>query len=217
LDKGVIGRLEVATLEEVINGPFAHPRVPAPVADWWFDPKKSGGGALLDIGYHMIDLFRFFAGDGEVIFASLDHKFSLPVEDGAVLVLRTLDGLTKGIINVGWYQRTIFPQFDFRVVLHGTAGYVSSDEFVPKNMYFHAIKEGTKNILRKLVGKKIKPLSYTYYYESYYKELKHFFDCLKHDLDPSTSAIDGLKTIELIDQAYKAYEKDKHFTKGTDL
>jgi predicted dehydrogenase len=43
LDKGYIGSLEVVTLEEVINDPFAHPRTPVPVSDWWFDPRKSGG------------------------------------------------------------------------------------------------------------------------------------------------------------------------------
>jgi hypothetical protein len=75
---------------------------------------------------------------------------------------------------------------------------------IPRNMYLHAIREGTKNLFRKLVGKKITPLSYTYYYESYYKELKHFFDSLKYDSNPSISATDGLKTIELIDEAYKA-------------
>jgi len=207
LDTGRIGSLEVATMEEIINGPFAHPRVPAPVSDWWFDPKKSGGGALLDIGYHMIDLFRFFAGDSKVVFSCLDHKFNLPVEDGAIVVLRSSNSSAKGIINVGWYQKAIFPQFDFRIVLHGNAGYVSSDDFVPRSMYFHAIREGTKNLLRKLVGKKIRPLSYTYYYESYYKELKHFFDCIKYDLNPSISAIEGLKTIELVDEVYKACDR----------
>jgi predicted dehydrogenase len=203
LDKGFIGNLEVATVEEVINGPFAHPRVPAPVSDWWFDPKKSGGGALLDIGYHMIDLFRFFAGDSEVIFSCLDHKFNLPVEDGAIVILRSPNSSAKGIINVGWYQQTIFPKFNFRVILHGNAGYLSSDDLVPRNLYLHAFKEGTKNLLRRFVGKKIRPLSYTYYYESFYNELAHFFDCVKNDSDPSISVTDGLKTVELIEEAYE--------------
>jgi len=207
LDRGLIGRLEVATLEEVINGPFAHPRVPAPVSDWWFDPKKSGGGALLDIGYHMIDLFRFFAGDAEVVFSSLDHKFSLPVEDGAILILRSNEGAAKGIVNIGWYQQTIFPEYNFRAILHGNAGFLSSDYLVPRNLYLHATKEGVKNFFRKVFGKKVRYLSYTYYYEPFYRELEHFFDCIKRDVDPLVSVEDGLKTVELIQQAYKLAEQ----------
>ena len=204
-EKGYIGALEVVTIEEIINGPFAHGYVPAPVSDWWFDPKKAGGGALLDVGYHLIDLFRFFVGDAKLLFSRLDHKFNLLVEDGAIVILRSSTSPTKGIINVGWYQKTIFPEYDFRVILHGDAGYMSSDDLVPRNLYFHAIKEGTKNLFRKIIGKRIRPLSYTYYYESYYKELKHFFDCIKNDLNPSISAIDGLKTMELIEEIYKKF------------
>jgi len=208
LDKGVIGKLEVATLEEVINGPFAHPRVPAPVSDWWFDPKKSGGGALLDIGYHMIDLFRFFAGDADVIFSSLDYKFSLPIEDGAIVLLHSSGCSAKGIINVGWYQQTVFPKYNFRVILHGNAGYLSSEDLVPRNLYSYAVKEGAKNILRRIVGRKIRYLSYTYYYESFYRELEHFFNCIKKDLEPAVSVEDGLKTIEVIQQAYGLANKN---------
>lgn len=205
VDKGHIGALEVVTLEDVINGPFTHPRVPAPVSDWWFDPEKSGGGALFDVGYHMIDLFRFFVGDSEVVFSCLDHKFSLPVEDGAIVILRSTNCSAKGIINVGWYQQNVFPKFNFRLILHGNAGYLSSDELVPHNLYFHAVKEGVKNLLRRIVRKKIRPLSYTYYYESFYRELAHFFGCIKDDSDPFVSAIDGLKTVELIQEAYKRF------------
>jgi predicted dehydrogenase len=212
VENGYIGALEVVTLENVINGPFAHPAVPAPVSDWWFDPKKAGGGALLDLGYHMIDLFRFFAGDSKVIFSRLDHKFNLPVEDGAIIILRSSNSNIKGIINVGWYQKTIFPRYDFRVIIHGNAGYVSSDELVPRNLYSHAVKEGTKNLLRRIVGKKIRTLSYTYHYESYYKELKHFFDCVRNDLNPTISAMDGLKTVELVEDAYEIYHKTSPVT-----
>ncbi len=207
-DKGHIGRLEVLTLEEVINGPFSHPAVPKPVSEWWFDPKKAGGGALLDLGYHLIDLFRFFVGDSNVVFSCLDHKFSLPVEDGAILILRSTDSSAKGIINVGWYQKTVFPRYNFRIILHGNAGYMSSDDLIPRNIYLHAVKEGTKNLLRRIVGKKIRPLSYTYHYESYYKELTHFFNCVKQDSSPLISAIDGLRTVELIEEAYRNFSEN---------
>jgi predicted dehydrogenase len=209
IEEGSIGKLEVATIEEVINGPFAHPRTPAPVSDWWFDPKKSGGGALLDIGYHMIDLFRFFAGDAEVLFASLDHKFNLPVEDGAIVMLKSQKSSTKGIVNIGWYEKTIFPQYDFHVTLHGSSGYISSDDLVPHNLYLHAAKEGMKNILGRVVGRKIHHLSYTYYYEQFYTEMEEFFECVRNDSEPSISALDGLKTVELIQAAYK-FQQESH-------
>jgi UDP-N-acetylglucosamine 3-dehydrogenase len=202
LDKGYLGNLEVITLEEIINGPFAHPRNPAPVSDWWFDPKMSGGGALLDIGYHMLDLYRFFAGDGKVVFASLDHKFNLPVEDGAIVVLQSSKYSTKGIVNVGWYQQTTFPRYNFRAILHGAGGFLSSEELIPTNLFLHAGKVGVKNVLKRAVGKKIRPLYYTYHYESFYKELVHFFDCLANDKEPSITAQDGLKTVQLIHEAY---------------
>jgi predicted dehydrogenase len=180
------------------------------VPEWWFDPKKTGGGVLLDLGYHLIDLFRFFVEeDSKILFSCLDHKFNLPMEDGAIVILKSSESGIKGIINVGWYQKSVFPEYNFRMILHGRAGYISSDDLVPKNVYLHAVKEGAKNIIRKVVGKKIKPLSYSYYYEAYYKELQHFFDCIMNDLDPSISATDGLKTIELIEEAYKKSGKNQ--------
>ena len=202
LDSGRLGGLEVATIEEIINGPFAHPRVPAPVSDWWFDPKKSGGGALLDVGYHMIDLFRFFAGDCNVVFCSLGHKFNLPVEDGAIVVLRSRSSGAKGIVNVGWFEQTMFPRFNFRVILHGDAGFLNSEEFIPKNLYNYAAKEGLKNLFRRLAGKDIRPLSYTYHYEPFWLELKQFFSCVRDGTEPPVSAVDGLRVIELIETAY---------------
>jgi predicted dehydrogenase len=207
IHKGRIGSLEVITAEEILNGPFSHAAVPTPVPEWWFDPEKTGGGVLLDLGYHMIDLFRFFAGEANVVFSCLDYKMNLPMEDGALVVLRCKDSDVKGIINVGWYQKSIFPNFNFRFIVHGNAGFTSTDHFIPKNLYFHAIKEGTKNLLRKIAGRKIKPLSYTYYYEQYFKELKLFFDCLKKDLEPPVTVIDGLKTVEIIHKAYQLADR----------
>jgi predicted dehydrogenase len=209
LEDGRIGDLEVVTLEQILNGPFAHGAVPTPVPEWWFDPKKTGGGVLLDLGYHMIDLFRFFVGeDSKVLFSWFEHKFNLPMEDGAILVLRSCGSNVRGIVNVGWFQKSVFPEYNFRMILHGCAGYISSDDLVPKNPYLHAVKEGLKNIMRKAVKRKIKPLSYSYYYEAYYKELRHFFDCIKNDYDPPVSAVDGLKTLEIIEEAYKNFDKN---------
>jgi predicted dehydrogenase len=206
LDQGRIGSLEIITLESIQNGPLSHGRVPMPISEWWFNPQRSGGGALLDIGSHMIDLFRFFAGDSKVLFSYLDHKYNLLVEDGATVILSSESGV-RGVINIGWFEKSIFPKFNFRIILHGNADFISSDDLIPRNIYVHAVKEGTKNFLRRITGRKIRPLSFTYYYESYYKEMKLFCDTIKNGSDSPIPATEGLKTMEIIDEAYRLFNQ----------
>ena len=39
--------------------------------DWRKDPEQSGGGVLLDAGYHMMDLVQFLVGTGHLVSATL--------------------------------------------------------------------------------------------------------------------------------------------------
>ncbi|MEM3627372.1 MAG: Gfo/Idh/MocA family oxidoreductase [Candidatus Bathyarchaeia archaeon] len=201
-DLGVIGEVEIATEEFVMNGPFAPSIYPSPVPEWYFNREKIGMGCL-DSGYHLIDLFMHFFGDAELLYAHLDNRYHLPYEDNAILVLKSQKTSTKGVLNVGWFSKMIFPKFNFRMILHGTAGFVSTDQFMPGNMYTHAMKEAAKNILRKILGMKIKPLTYTYYYASLFKEIEAFVNCLKKGCTPPITLYDALRVISLIDRVYK--------------
>jgi predicted dehydrogenase len=204
-EKGTIGKIEFITSECIMNGPLAHGAVPKPVPDWWFEPEKIGGGVLLDLGYHLIDLFNTYAGESEVTYAKFEHKFNLPVEDGAVLLLKSKKTDMQGFINVGWYQKSIFPEFNFRVILHGTAGHLNSENFSPKNMYTHAMKEGTFNLLRRATLQPIRYLSYTYYYESFYKEIRDFMNCLISDEPTRVTGKDALNVMRVIEEAYNKF------------
>jgi predicted dehydrogenase len=104
-------------------------------------------------------------------------------------------------------MRSVFPKFNFRTILHGDCGYLSTDEYTPKNIYAHAAKEGAKNILKRIAGRKPTYLSYTYYWESYYKEMTSFFKSIANDTETSASAEEGLKTMQIIEQAYKMSRK----------
>jgi predicted dehydrogenase len=203
-EKGAIGDVEIATLELVINGPFAPSLEPTPVPEWYFD-KESIGMGCLDSGYHLIDLFQWFFGEADVLYAFLGNRYNLPYEDHAIVVLCSKGRTTKGILNVGWFSKTIFPNFNFRLILHGTAGFLSTDHFAPKNLYLHAIKEGVKNVLRKMIGKGVYPLRYTFYYASYVEELVHFFDCIKSGSDPIVTIEDAIKTINIIERIYQKF------------
>ena len=209
-DMGMLGDVEIATLENIGNGPFSPFLEPTPVPEWYFNPSESGGGVLLDLGYHMIDLFQWFFQDVKIEYASLaNHRYNLPYEDSATLVLKSGKTSTRGVVNLGWFSRSVFPKFDFRVMLHGTADFASSDDFMP-NMYVNAVKEGLRSVWRKVAQRKIKPLAYTYYYHSQFKELNHFFECIKQDVEPSISPEEALRTLQIIEKGYR-------MTRGPDV
>jgi predicted dehydrogenase len=61
--------------------------------EWRADPKKSGGGELVDQGMHLIDLARWFLGDFTDAKGFVPTYFwDMPVEDNAFLLLRTAGG-----------------------------------------------------------------------------------------------------------------------------
>jgi predicted dehydrogenase len=206
LEKGTIGDVEVANLEHYVNGPFAHPLEPVPIQDWWLDRKLVGGGVLIDQGSHLIDLFSWFFPKPKLLYSNLGYRYGLEMEDSAILLLESQETSTRGLISVGWFQKMVFPQFNFRINLQGTARYLSTEDFAPKNLYLHAGKAAIKNVLLKFAGRSIHPLSYTYYYASYFEELRQFFKCVEADTDEVSypSVKDGLEAIRIIEESYKA-------------
>jgi len=202
-DEGRIGDVVIATSELVGDGPFSHPLVPKPVPEWWFDKEKTGGGALLDLGYHLIDVFSWMFGDLEIEFSTLGYGFGLPTEDSATVVLRSKKTGVRSTVNVGWFSKIVFPNYNFRINLHGTVGYVSTDSFTPGNLYLHAMKEGTLNLLRRAVGKKLRYLSYTYYYASYFEILDQFFESIRKDVQLPVLLEEQLEVMRAIESVYR--------------
>ncbi len=202
LDEGRIGEVVIATGDLILNGPFSHQIIPKPVPDWWLSKETAGGGALLDLGYHLIDIVNWMFGDLQIEYSSLGYRFHLPVEDSATSILRSKRSSTKCAVNVGWFSRSIFPDFNFRVNLHGTAGYASTDHFAPRNLRFHAIKEATNNLLRKALRKPLNYLSYTYYYHSFFKVLDLFFESIEKDAELPISLEEQLEVVRIIEDIY---------------
>jgi myo-inositol 2-dehydrogenase/D-chiro-inositol 1-dehydrogenase len=214
-DSGAIGDNVISTLELIMGGPFDHPLVPSPVPDWWLNKEKSGGGALLDLAYHLVDLFGLICGDFsniEVEHSTLGYNLNLEIEDSGTLVLKSTSNKitngqsTIGVINFGWFSKMIFPQFNFRILVHGTSGYLSTDFFAPRSLHMHAVKEAIKNILRRMTGTKISRLTYTYYYASFVEMLSKFYSSSMGEIDPPVTVESQLSVMKIIQSAYEYTE-----------
>ena len=104
---GVYGEIQVAEATNISNGPFT-PRGdhygPTPVPDWWFDKKMVGGGALMDLGVHLIDLFAWYFGEVDSVTSYIGYKFNMELEDTAVCIIRFKNGPLT-VVNPGWFSK----------------------------------------------------------------------------------------------------------------
>ena len=201
-EEGRIGRAVITTSDLILNGPFSHPLVPVPVPEWWLSKEQSGGGALLDLGYHLIDLLVWLFGDLEVVHSDLRHSLNLAVDDAVTLTLKAKNSDLTCVVNAGWFMKSIFPEFNFRMNIHGTAGYTSTEQYTPRNLRTHAVKAGMSNILRRMTGRELHYLSYTYYYASFYDILKTFFNSIEQGKEFPISVKDQLEVMRIISSVY---------------
>jgi len=183
LDQGMLGDVQIALANHISTGPFS-PRaesahVPKPVPSWWFDKSLTGGGALIDLGCHMINLLRWYFGEVAAIHSNLGYRFNMDFEDHATCSINFKNG-TTATLNVGWFARYHKTQID----LYGTAKHISATSQPPT--FFKYVK----NLLAFDTS------------TGFYKELEYFIDCLRNNVDPSPSGEDGLQDLKVISEAY---------------
>lgn len=115
LGDGVIGQVTAVRVN------FSSRSLPRPDA-WRFDPSIGGGGPLLDIGPHCIDLVRFLVGPAVEVSALVDTLASdAPVEDTATLLLRLANG-AHAVITTHWSTANFDAQRHNTVEVWGTGG-----------------------------------------------------------------------------------------------
>jgi predicted dehydrogenase len=185
LDAGILGDVEIASATYVSSGPFFHRAegYPVPVPEWWFNKTLTGGGALVDLGSHIINLLRWYFGEITDMKAHLKYRFNMDFEDGATCLARFKSG-TVASITVGWFSQEYLLKLD----LYGTVKHsrVANLRRNPLSTAIETMTRGTSE-----------------FHRPHFVELQYFVDCLTHDLPPSPSAEDGVKDLEAIMMAYR--------------
>jgi len=185
IDDGSLGDVEVAHAINITSGPFfsrEEMHAPVPVPDWWFNKELTGGGVLIDLGCHLINLLRWYFGEIIDINGCFSRRFKMPFEDTAVC-LATFKSGTLGVINVGWFSQEV----KTRIELLGSV----KDAVVttpPSTPLLTAVRTLTAGISRNRIP--------------FLNELQHFVDCEIYNKPFISSGEDGLKDLEAIHKAY---------------
>jgi predicted dehydrogenase len=103
---------------------------PGPHSEWFFDPVRSGGGALVDMGCHCIEIGRSFIGKEhrplEVIVWADTQVHPIEAEDHAIALVRYAGGALSQV-EVSW---TFRGGMDLRDEVSGTEGSLRLDHFL---------------------------------------------------------------------------------------
>ena len=186
VESGALGDIQTTYAMNIASGPFLHRAertVPRPVPEWWLKKELPGGGALMDLGSHMINLTRWYFGEVNNVKAYLGYRFNFDFEDHAICIANFTSG-TTAIINVGWYsQKTAIG-----IELFGTVGHASS---------YHSSPSRVTTAIQLLLGRTPK------FFMPFLEEVSHFVSCIKEDSQPLSSGEDALQDLEVIAQAYK--------------
>ena len=92
---------------------------------WRQDPRQSGGGALMDLGGHCLDLLEMFLGEAVAVTCMTTRAVhDYPVEDGAVVSLQFPGGVL-GVVDVSFSVPDASSRN--RLEIYGTAGSILAE------------------------------------------------------------------------------------------
>lgn len=173
-------------------------------ASWRNDPEISGGGILLDQGIHMLDLFRFFAGEFEEVKCFTSNGFwKTPVEDNAYVILRGSSGVHAILHSSATLWRHIF-----RCEITLEQGYLVIEGLLSKSGSYG--RERLTMARREFedeaaaVGNPAEEVTYFDRDLSWEMEIDAFVKAIREDLPVEFSnSTDALRVMEIIARAYE--------------
>ncbi|HEY7968804.1 MAG TPA: Gfo/Idh/MocA family oxidoreductase, partial [Candidatus Limnocylindrales bacterium] len=103
---------------------------PGPHSAWFWDGRLTGGGAIIDLGCHCIEIIRTFVGKGnrpvEILCTTDTLVHPIDDEDNAIALIRFESGAI-GQFEVSW---TFRGGMDLRDEVAGTHGTIWSNHFL---------------------------------------------------------------------------------------
>jgi predicted dehydrogenase len=168
-----------------VRAAFGHggPQDWAPNATWFFDKDSAGGGCLIDLGVHVIDLVRYVTGDDIVEVGALLNGVAGDVETDAQLLIRLRQGAI-GSVQASWLSR---PGPDHQLTIIGTDGTLHLDS-------------RTALTLIPTDGKR----EHVELPEHTNSPLDEFLAAVRGEHAPSVTAADGRAAVAVVEAAYKS-------------
>jgi len=180
---------------------------PGPHSAWFWDGRLTGGGAIIDLGCHCIEIIRTFVGKGnrpvEVVCTTDTLVHPIEAEDNAIALIRFESGAI-GQFEVSW---TFRGGMDLRDEVAGTAGTIWMDHFLRTGFEMFTAGEGGGGYVAEKaetaagwlfpVGDEVAELGYTDMFSD-------MFDSLDAGRQPRETFYDGYVVNAIMDACYRS-------------
>jgi predicted dehydrogenase len=177
---------------------------PGPHSDWFWDKEKSGGGCIIDLGCHCVEISRNFIGKNikpvEVMCWADTRVHPIDAEDNAVGLVKYENGAI-GQFEVSW---TFRGGMDLRDEVMGTEGTIWANNFLRTGFEMFTSGKGGDYIAEKAesssgwlfpVGDEVHELGYNHMFTD-------MFDAIDSKRQPAETFYDGYITNAILDAAY---------------
>lgn len=202
VQNGVIGRVTWARSRETHPGPHS---------PWFWDLQKAGGGAIVDLGCHCIEIARNYIGKDirpvEVVCWAATQVKPIEAEDNAVGLVKYADG-AMAQFEVSWSFRG---GMDLRDEVSGTDGIIRTDHFLRTGFEMFTAAKESSYVAEKAetnsgwlfpVGDEVNALGYTHMFTD-------MFDALDNGTQPMETFYDGYVVNAIMDACYKSVQTKK--------
>lgn len=194
---GSLGRILWAKSRE------AHP---GPHSEWFWDPEQAGGGAIIDLGCHCVEIARNYIGKDikpvEVMCWADTQVKPIPAEDHAIGLVKYENGAI-GQFEVSWNFRG---GMDLRDEVMGTEGTIWINNFMRTGFEMFTTGKGEDYVAEKVetntgwlfpVGDEVNDLGYNHMFAD-------MFDSLENNKEPKETFYDGYIVNAILDAAYRS-------------
>lgn len=194
---GALGRILWAKSRETHPGPHS---------DWFWNIEKAGGGCIIDLGCHCIEITRSFIGKDvkpmEVMCWAETQVKPIDAEDHAIGLIKYENGAI-GQFEVSW---TFRGGMDLRDEVMGTEGTIWINNFLRTGLEMFTTGKGADYIAEKAesnsgwlfpVGDEINDLGYNHMFAE-------MFDCMENGKAPRETFYDGYVVNAIIDASYRS-------------
>lgn len=177
---------------------------PGPHSDWFWDKEKSGGGAIIDLGCHCVELCRNYIGKNirpvEVMCWADTRVHPIDAEDNAIGLVKYENGAI-GQFEVSWSFRG---GMDLREEVMGTEGTIWTNNFLRTGFDMFTSGKGGNYIAEKAesnsgwlfpVGDELNELGYNHMFTD-------MFDAIENNRQPKENFYDGYVVNAILDAAF---------------